>query len=211
MKIMPISNELWERNYDLALKSLKSRFVTGLRNGDLPIKNFQDYIAQDYFFLESFARAYGLAISKCPKTNLFETLSKLLLGVSEELVLHKAYVKKWNINLADHHINSATKKYTDFLLITAKNQNYIETLSAMAPCMRLYAWLGKKLSNNATNNPYKEWILTYSDVNFENLAKSLENLIDNSESDSLEINLLNHFYKKAMELELEFFEEYSKF
>ena len=61
---MLITQKLWERNYNLALMSLNTKFVQGLKNGDLPKTKFQEYLAQDYFFLESFARAYGLAVSK---------------------------------------------------------------------------------------------------------------------------------------------------
>ena len=61
---MQASQKLWENNYHLASLSLNTKFVQGIKNGDLPKTKFQDYIAQDYYFLESFARAYGLAVSK---------------------------------------------------------------------------------------------------------------------------------------------------
>ena len=61
---MLITQKLWERNYNLASLSLNTKFVQGIKNGDLPKMKFQEYLAQDYFFLESFARAYGLAVSK---------------------------------------------------------------------------------------------------------------------------------------------------
>ena len=83
-------------------------------------------------------------------------------------------------------------------------------MCAMTPCMRLYSWLGKNLINEISNNPYKEWILTYSNESFENLAKSLENLIDDY-YESYDINQVNFLYKKAMELELDFFNAYSSF
>ena len=81
---------------------------------------------------------------------------------------------------------------------------------AMTPCMRLYSWIGKKLSDMITNNPYKEWILNYSNESFDNLAKSLEKIIDNYQ-EPYEINQAKHLYKKAMELELDFFNAYSNF
>ena len=80
----------------------------------------------------------------------------------------------------------------------------------MTPCMRLYSWLGKSLSNKVLNNPYKEWIITYADESFDNLAKSLENLIDSSK-EVYDTNKANFLYKRAMELELEFFNAYSNF
>ena len=207
---MLITQKLWERNYNLASLSLNTKFVQGIKNGDLPKTKFQEYLAQDYFFLESFARAYGLAVSKSRNKKTIKTLSVLLSGVSEELILHETYAKEWDIDLTTNLIGPATKKYTDFLEEVSLNLSLIEIMSAMTPCMRLYSWLGKKLLNMISDNPYKEWILTYSDESFDNLAKSLENLIDEYD-ESYDIDQINFLYKKAMELELDFFNAYSSF
>ena len=207
---MLLSNTLWESNYELALLSLKSKFVQGLKNGNLPKNIFQEYVAQDYFFLESFSRAYGLAVSKSKDKNSIKVLSQLLVGVSEELILHETYAKEWDIDLTNNYIKPATKNYTAFLDEVSKKQNAVEIMFAMTPCMRLYSWIGKSLSKNVLNNPYKEWIITYSDKNFDNLAKSLENLIDSSKEE-YDFNQANYLYKRAMELELEFFNAYSNF
>ena len=207
---MLITQRLWESNYDLASHSLNTKFVQGIKNGDLPKTKFQEYIAQDYFFLESFARAYGLAISKSKDNKNIKTLSELLLGVSEELILHETYARKWDIDLTTNSIEPATKKYTDFLQDVSENLTLIEIMCAMTPCMRLYSWLGKNLLNMIPNNPYSEWILTYSDASFDNLAKSLENLIDEYK-DPYDNDQLNFLYKRAMELELDFFNSYSYF
>ncbi len=207
---MLITQKLWERNYNLASLSLNTKFVQGIKNGDLPKTKFQEYLAQDYFFLESFARAYGLAVSKSRNKKNIKTLSVLLSGVSEELIMHETYAKEWDIDLTKNSIEPATKKYTDFLEEISLNLSLIEIMSAMTPCMRLYSWLGKKLLNMISDNPYKEWILTYSDESFDNLAKSLENLIDEYD-ESYDIDQVNFLYKRAMELELDFFNAYSSF
>jgi len=207
---MLITQKLWERNYNLASLSLNTKFVQGIKNGDLPKTKFQEYLAQDYFFLESFARAYGLAVSKSRNKKNIKTLSVLLSGVSEELILHETYAKEWDIDLTTNLIGPATKKYTDFLEEVSLNLSLIEIMSAMTPCMRLYSWLGKKLLNMISDNPYKEWILTYSDESFDNLAKSLETLIDEYD-ESYDIDQVNFLYKRAMELELDFFNAYSSF
>ena len=207
---MNLSKHLWDKNRDLAYASLNSKFVQGIKNGNLPKNNFQSYIAQDYFFLESFARAYGLAISKCLDINAIRTLSELLLGVSEELVLHERYAKEWEIDLTDNKIEIPTKAYTDFLRKISVESSFIEILVAMTPCMRLYAWIGKNLSSSKLNNLYRNWIETYSDENFEKLAKSLEEIIDTYQG-SYDLDQLNYLYKKAMDLEVKFFETYSQF
>jgi len=207
---MNLSEKLWEDNFHLAKKSLATNFVQNLKIGLLPKEKFQLYLAQDYFFLESFARAYGLAVSKAKDKQTIKILSELLLGVSQELVLHEDYARKWDINFNINLIESATKNYTDFLNEVSQKNDLINIMCAMAPCMRLYAWIGKSLANNLENNPYEEWIRTYSDNTFENLAKSLENLIDMNHN-SEKFNELNYFYKKSMELELAFFNAYSDF
>ena len=152
---MLLTQKLWKSNYHLASLSLNTKFVQGIKNGDLPKTKFQEYLAQDYFFLESFARAYGLAVSKSRNKQTIKTLSLLLSGVSEELILHESYAKEWNIDLTTNLIEPATKKYTDFLEEVSINLSLIEIMSAMTPCMRLYSWLGKNLLNMISDNPYK--------------------------------------------------------
>ena len=205
-----ISEELWSNNKELACSSLNSTFIKGLLRGDLPVENFQDYIAQDSFFLEAFARAYGMAIAKSPDKVSITILSKMLSGVIEELKLHDSYSKEWNVDLKNYSINSTTKAYTDFLGKITISGSMAEIISAMTPCMRLYSWLGQSLNSKKKcfKNPYQDWINTYSDKSFEMLALSLEKLI-NSYYKKNELKNIRTLYKKAMQLEFNFFEAYS--
>jgi len=207
---MLITKKLWADNYEIALLSLNSKFVQGLKTGILPKHIFQEYLAQDYFFLETFARAYGLAISKSKNKYSIRKLSELLMGVSEELILHETYAKEWDIDLSNNYIKKATKNYTDFLDNVSMKLRSVEIMFAMTPCMRLYSWIGKNLYKEDFDNKYKDWIITYSDESFENLADSLENLIETNQ-ESYDINQAKYLYKRAMELELEFFSAYSNF
>ena len=138
---MSIIKKLWEDNYDIALLSLNTKFVQGLKNGSLPKNIFQEYLAQDYFFLETFAKAYGLAVSKSKDKYSIRKLSELLMGVSEELILHETYSKEWDIDLSNNYIKKATKNYTDFLDDSSKRLSAVEIMFSMTPCMRLYSWI----------------------------------------------------------------------
>jgi len=207
---MSITKKLWADNYEIAQLSLNTKFVQGLKKGCLPKNIFQEYLAQDYFFLETFARAYGLAVSKSKDKYSIRKLSELLMGVSEELILHETYAKEWDIDLSNNIIKKTTKNYTDFLDDTSKKLSSVEIMFAMTPCMRLYSWIGKSLYEEDFDDKYKDWIITYSDVSFENLANSLENLIETSK-ESYDVNQAQYLYKRAMELELEFFNAYSDF
>jgi thiaminase (transcriptional activator TenA) len=54
-------------------------------------EDFAGYVAQDAFFLESFARAYALTLARSSDTRTLLTLADLLAGVREELRLHASY------------------------------------------------------------------------------------------------------------------------
>ena len=66
--------------------------------------------------------------------------------------------------------------YTHFLISTATNTSYEESLAALLPCFWVYREVGKHIYKNATaNNPYQKWIDTYSGEEFE---KVVENAIE---------------------------------
>src|SRR3954469_17376186 len=139
---MTLSARLWAENGDLAAATLAHPFVSRLADGSLPRDIFAGYIAQDAFFLESFARAYALALARSNDTPTLLALADLLSGVREELGLHSSYAARWGIDMAGVEPVSATLAYTEFLLATGRAGGPALVFAAMTPCMRLYAWLG---------------------------------------------------------------------
>lgn len=198
---MTLSAALWSDNADVAADVLVHPFVRGIADGSLPREVFAGYIAQDAFFLESFARAYALALAHSPDTPTLLTLADLLTGVRQELGLHAAYAASWGIDMAGVEPLPATLAYTEFLLATAATQDLGVTFAAMTPCMRLYAWLGSSLDPDAAG-PYTQWVQTYADPGFETTAAALERLLDD-QADSAALRVA---YRRAMDLELGFFE-----
>ena len=142
---MTLSARLWSDNADVATEVLAHSFVRGIGDGSLPRAKFARYIAQDAFFLESFARAYALALARCADTHTLLTLADLLTGVRKELGLHASYAGSWGIDSSDAEPLPATSAYTEFLLATAGTRPLGVIYAAMTPCMRLYAWLGASL------------------------------------------------------------------
>jgi thiaminase/transcriptional activator TenA len=202
---MSLAKTLWQENADLARATLEHRFVRGIADGTLPLENFQEYVAQDAFYLESFARAYALALSHSPDAESLHDFAELLTGTLEELKLHEGYAARWNVDLNGTVPGKATLAYTDFLLATASLGSVGETCAAMTPCMRLYAFLGQSLAEEGIgeDNPYAEWVETYSDPEFETLASRLEELLDRYAEDAPAVRSA---YRRAMDLEIGFFE-----
>jgi thiaminase/transcriptional activator TenA len=202
---MSLARALWEENAGLARASLGHRFVRGLGDGTLLLESFREYVAQDAFFLESFARAYALALAHSPDGEGMRQFAGLVTGVLEELRLHESYAEGWGVKLSEVEPTAATLNYTDFLLSTASLKSVGETCAAMVPCMRLYAFLGQSLAGEGydAGNRYAEWIETYADEGFEGLAAKLELLLDRYASDTPAVR---NAYRRAMELEFAFFE-----
>ena len=205
---MSLARALWDENADLAQAAREHPFVRGLECGTLPPRAFQDYVAQDAYFLDAFARAYALALARSPDSQGVRDFFDLLAGVLDELRLHARYAARWGIRLEGVVAADATLAYTSFLLATAALGSVGETCAAMTPCMRLYAFLGQALAAAGPHdeNPYADWIRTYADPGFEALAARLEELLDRYAVDSPRVRTT---YRRAMALEVAFFEAHA--
>ncbi len=199
---MSTARARWAANADLAEAALAHPFVRGIADGSLPRASFAGYVAQDAFFLEAFARAYALGVARSPDRGGIDAFADLLQGVREELRLHASYALQWGIDLTAVEPGEATLAYTDFLLATAALGDVGVLCAAMTPCMRLYAHLGQSLAERATG-PYREWVDTYSAPEFEELATTLEDLLDRYAGDTAPVRAA---YRRAMRLEVAVFE-----
>jgi thiaminase/transcriptional activator TenA len=198
-----LSEELWAENSDLAYVALAHPFVRGLGDGSLPAGLFRGYVGQDAFFLESFARAYAMALTRSHGTETLKTLSGLIAGVVEELELHASFAASLGIDLAAIEPAPATLAYTEFLHETSSTGSVGETFAAMTPCLRLYAWLGLQLDAQSAG-PYAQWVQTYADPGFHSLAGRLEQLVDSHVVG--EDAAVHRVYRQAMTLEIAFFD-----
>ena len=201
---MTISDSLWQANQDLAIACLQNPFVQGIADGSLTKAKFAYYVGQDAFFLSAFARAYSIAAAKTADLSGFEVFHALASGVLEELRLHRNYANDWGVNLAQVEPGAATRRYTDFLLATAWSQDIGMTAVAMAPCMRLYLFLGKESSKSGIpSHGYRDWIQTYSSEGFTDLTLQLENLIERYANPN---PMAYSSYRYAMMCERDFFQ-----
>jgi len=200
-----VSNELWQANQDLVQACLKHPFIQGIADGTLEREKFAYYIGQDAFFLEAFARAYSIAAAKAPDWEGFQVFHGLAGGVLEELRLHHGYATAWGVNLHSIEPGPATRRYTDFLLATAWGGDVGLTTAAMSPCMCLYAFLGQQLAQGGIpHHQYADWIHTYTNPKFCQLARQLESLAERYASSTSQ-SQVHSVYRYAMLCERDFF------
>jgi thiaminase/transcriptional activator TenA len=200
---MSLAAQLWKANGDWAGRILAHRFVQGLGDATLPVASFRSYVAQDAYFLEAFARAYAFCLAHGTSRDDLYGFSELIAGVLDELRLHKGYAERLQVTLDGVTAMPATTAYVDFLLGTARRGDLGETIAAMTPCMRLYAFLGQVLAQKDVAPAYADWVKTYADPGFEALAARLEGLLDRHAADTPAVRAN---YRRAMELEYGFFD-----
>ena len=200
----PLSVRLWQENADLVEACLNHPFVRGLADGTLPSEFFARYVAQDVYYLEAFFRAVAFAAGRCTgRHDVAVTMHRLMGGVLDEMAMHAEAADRLGVDTTNVTPYPSTTAYVDLLLSTASAGDLGETFVVMTPCMRLYAFLGRALTDlNSERHPYRDWIETYSGAEMEALAVELELLLDDFAADTSENHLL---YRRAMGLELAFF------
>ncbi|VTR99788.1 thiaminase II [Tuwongella immobilis] len=165
-------------------------FVRGLGTAELPLPCFQYWLVQDYRFLIDYARLLGLGIARASDLatmTQFAELTRTILSV--EMTLHRSYAAQFGIStsqLESTPKSPATQAYTDFLIRTATCADFGELVAALLPCMWGFSEIGQRLAQQPAvpNNPYADWIRTYADPEFAQLAQWCCGLFDRLASEA---------------------------
>uniref|UniRef100_A0A7S2SMA5 Phosphomethylpyrimidine kinase n=1 Tax=Mucochytrium quahogii TaxID=96639 RepID=A0A7S2SMA5_9STRA len=222
---------LWNevRNKKIAKDCLYHPMVLAIAGGvqledaDNFLTCFKSFIAQDSAFLECFRSTYGRVMGLAEtvedeflRGDLLEKIPEFQAGVDEELKLHKSLCDALNISLTEYPTLPETLNYTNFL----EKLGYDESMSIMGritvilcgmlPCMRLYAALGHNLKVDTIRQVgekcYEDWINTYGDKEFQDLALKVEELFDMCAVAQGGVSkTMRDVYNSAMLLEYQFF------
>ncbi len=202
---MSMLQKFWTETIPIADKCLQHPFVRGLADGTLVKSKFVGFIAQDAFFLDVFARAYGAGVARAPDLEGRQAFFELAGGVFEELKLHASVAEELGLQLTQVVPLRATRSYTEFLLANAFSGTLGELVASIAPCMKLYHFLGAALAQHRNStDKYADWIETYSGPDFAGLVTRIEGLMERyCEGSPEEMDR----FERAMDLEYEFFDE----
>lgn len=193
-------------------------FVEGMRTGTLPKPAFMHYLIQDYVFLVHFSRAWSLAVVKA------ETIEemKVCAGTVDALVNHEMalHVK----TCAEAGIDEATLfsaaedlenlAYTRFVIDAGLQGDFLDMMSALAPCVMGYGDIGARLQAEKTaDTPYIDWIETYAGEDYQGLCATVGQMIDQAVerrvgdlASSPRAASLQARFTKATELEIGFWD-----
>ncbi|KAG8390679.1 hypothetical protein BUALT_Bualt01G0108700 [Buddleja alternifolia] len=225
-----MAKRLWNRFKYEWTQALYTPFVVCLAAGTLELDTFLHYIAQDVHILRAFAQAYERAEEYADDDDAKVEICKLRKSVPEKLKLHDSFQRMSIDQSKESTPNTATVKYTDFLLATAsgkvevvkapgklattpfeKTKLAAYIVGAAAPRMRLYAFLGKELNAlldpKKGIHPYQKWIDHFSSNTFQAEAMQTEELLEKLSVclTGEELDIIEKLYHQAMKLEVEFF------
>ncbi|KAA8543426.1 hypothetical protein F0562_021079 [Nyssa sinensis] len=225
-----MARRFWIKFRNESVFAIYSPFVICLASGVLDSDSFLYFVSQDVHFLKAFAQAYELAEEYADDDEDKIAIRELRKGVLKKLKVHDTLVREWGFELPkESTLDNAAVNYTDFLLATAsgkvegekfpgkiatpfeKTKLAAYTLGAIAPCMRLYAFISKEiqalLDPDDSDHIYKKYIDSLSSQKFEAAALQIEDLLDKL-SISLtgeELEVIEKLYHQAMKLEVDFF------
>lgn len=203
MSELPLSQRLWEANRDLAEACLDHPFMTGLADGTLSESRYGLFAQQDHFYLDAYARSYAWGAVRAQDSATRRQFGQLMSGILVEGTLHEKTAPELGVSLEDVQPLPAAREYTDFLLATASLGTVGEHLAAMAPCARLYGFLGTRLADQPYDERYAFWIDMYSGPDYLEKVDIIQRMLD-EQADDTDSEAIK--FRTAMELEYKFFD-----
>jgi thiaminase (transcriptional activator TenA) len=168
---MKFTDKLWQGAQSQYAQIINMPFNQELMKGTLDLDRFKNYIAQDFLYLEDYAKCWSLIISKAKDKQAIQLFTNF---VSDSLIAEKSveqmYINKYGIEMQKVEKNPACFAYTNYLLSTCALASYEEALAAMLPCPWVYQQVGLYMQKNTPakkNNPYQAWINTYADPSYD--------------------------------------------
>ena len=182
-ELFAAARPVWEAQLD-------HPFVQGIAAGDLDDEVFRRWVVQDYLYLVEFARVFAWAAAKADRLGSMGWYAAALdLTLNAEMELHRGYAARFGISVADLEAGvmwPTTRSYTDFLVRTAADGDLAELVAALLPCAWGYAWIGRRLAEEArpADRRYADWIEQYASPEFQQAAEWLRAEMDRLAADA---------------------------
>jgi len=170
---------LWDDISAIYDAILEHDFITGLIEGNLPPEVFRFYLQQDAMYLEDFSRALAITGTRADSPEeLLQFIEFARGAIVTERALHESYFEQFGV---EENVPKSPScfNYTNFLVSTACTSRYEESVAALLPCFWIYREVGNHIFDNAAEeNPYQEWIDTYSGEEFGEAVKHALEITD---------------------------------
>lgn len=160
------SDGAWEAAAGIYEQILRHPFVTGLADGTLPHDRFMHYLRQDALYLDNYTKVLShIAARLYDRDDTARFIKFAQDGIAVEQAMHEVFLN--GLRPAASEMSPACLLYTSVLSSQATAPVEVET-AAVLPCFWVYQKVGRAITaRSSADNPYRQWIDTYSDPVFE--------------------------------------------
>ncbi|MCM3567259.1 thiaminase II [Neobacillus mesonae] len=176
-------------------------FVQGIANGKLEKEQLIHYVKQDFEYLNSFIRIYGIAVSKCDNREDMEMFNQQIAFIlNSEIHPHHNFCQAAGVSyeeLQGYSLSPSSHHYIRHMLTVAHEGSLAEILAVLLPCPWTYWEIGKKLIqevNPDPSHPFYEWIHFYGNRpdGTQKFCKRLDELVQDA-SEKEKAKMKEHF------------------
>ncbi len=208
------SSELRLRGETIWRELHKHPFIRRIGDGTLEAASFRFFLEQDYKFLVEYVRVLGYGVSRSNDLSTMQYFADLLRAVLDaELQLCRDSAKALGVEfnrLQNGLLAPATQGYTDFLVRTASQGDFVELPAAILPCSWSYVEIAQALSSTCreSSTVYQKWIDTYASEEMVEVSNACRELVDRSIRNSGErgMELATKAFLMSSRYELAFWE-----
>lgn len=143
-------------------------FVQGIAKGDLSTERLIHYVKQDFTYLTTFTRVYGIAISKCTRREDIAYFHKQIEFVlNDESHPHHNFCRVAGVtyeSLQGSENSPTAVNYMQHMLNAAQFGSIAEIIATLLPCPWIYAEIGQRIAREFhpdESHPFHEWISFY--------------------------------------------------
>jgi len=143
-------------------------FVRGIASGNLRKEQLIHYVKQDFEYLNSFIRIYGMAVAKCENREDMEMFNQQISFIlNSETHPHNNFCQVAGVRyeeLQGFPLSPSALHYIRHMLTVAHEGTLGEVLAVLLPCPWTYWEIGKRLLNEVKpdhSHPFYEWIHFY--------------------------------------------------
>lgn len=177
-KLRRDADSIWE-------KIIEHPFIVELYNGILPLEKFEFYILQDYHYLVTAMKNFGIIASKAASVEAMREVIEILhLEAQSEFKGYEEFLDRLGYTIKDAaeiEPIPVSVSYSSFLLSTSSLKSYAEAITSVLPCFWSYAEIAEHHNNKLNNNEnqmYKDWAEVYVTDSYLNLVEKIKMLVN---------------------------------
>jgi thiaminase/transcriptional activator TenA len=210
---MKFTESLWFSIGNIYGKILEHPFIKGLTDGSLDEESFRFYVIQDALYLRDYARGLALLGAKAPQDQwLMMFVEHARDTIVVERALHESFFKDWGLSTGDVYSTPMAPNnllYTSYLLRTAYERPFPETMGCFLPCYWIYWEVGKELEKRGSSKElFRRWIQTYSGELYASIVRQVLEVMDQVAQGLKEddLKLIQHHFITTSKLEYLFWD-----